>query len=129
VKRAEVSPDGQTAEIYLQEVTQAPVCVSFHAVRRYVVESLQPALSTVEAYYDPPMRAEVMMSVAQNAETRQLPPPGVRARVCLCRERAPGIVMGVRELWDGGEPGGSKTAVGWGANVCNASTPTSADDR
>ena len=71
------------------------MCVSFHAVRRYVVESLQPALSTVEAYYDPSMRAEAMMAVAENAETRELTPPAVRACVCVAVFAGEGVA-GVR---------------------------------
>jgi len=69
VDRADVSPSGGGAEIYLSQLTNHSLCLTFHARRTSVVYELKPAMSKVQAYYKDSMMGVSKTPAAATEQT------------------------------------------------------------
>jgi hypothetical protein len=69
VDRADVSPSGGSAEIYLSQLTNHELCLTFHARRTSVVYELKPAMSKVQAYYKDSMVGVTKTPAAATKQT------------------------------------------------------------
>jgi len=69
VDRADVSPSGGSAEIYLSQLTNHELCLTFHARRTSVVYELKPAMSKAQAYYKDSMVGVTKTPAAATKQT------------------------------------------------------------